>query len=62
VTSDPSINDARDWSLVDAGLDTMGFSKSHKEDVFKIIAAILHLGNVAFEQAGGAQVRSLSIM
>jgi hypothetical protein len=34
----------------------MSFTKSQKEDTFKILAAILNLGNITFTQAGGAQV------
>ncbi len=34
----------------------IGFTKSQKEDIFKVLAAILHLGNIAFDQAGDAQV------
>jgi hypothetical protein len=41
---------------IQAALDIMGFSKAHKEDAFRVVAAILHLGNISFEQAGGAQV------
>ena len=34
----------------------MGFTKAHKEDTFKTLAAILHLGNISFKQSGGAQL------
>ena len=40
----------------------MGFTKSQKEDTFKIIAAILHLGNLQFGQAGGAQVTNEDVL
>jgi myosin heavy subunit len=33
-------------------MDTIGFSQSEQEEVFHIIAAVLHVGNVTFKQEG----------
>ena len=34
----------------------MAFTAEHQDDVFQILAGILHLGNTTFLTAGGAQV------
>lgn len=45
-----SINDPSDWNHVQKALSILGFSNEDKQSMWRIIAAILVLGNVQFEQ------------
>lgn len=47
-----TINDAADYKLVQKSLDTLGFSRDDKDFLSKIVAGILHLGNIKFQQEG----------
>jgi myosin-6 len=31
-------------------MDKVGFSSQEKDNIFRIIAAVMHLGNIAFEE------------
>nr|XP_055055414.1 unconventional myosin-Ih isoform X1 [Misgurnus anguillicaudatus] len=44
-----SINDKSDWKTVQKALTTIEFSEKDIEQLFAIIASVLHLGNVPFE-------------
>uniref|UniRef100_A0A3Q3A278 Unconventional myosin-Ih-like n=1 Tax=Kryptolebias marmoratus TaxID=37003 RepID=A0A3Q3A278_KRYMA len=44
-----SINDKRDWKIVRKALSVINFSEGEIEDLFGIIASVLHLGNVKFD-------------
>ncbi|XP_013859201.1 unconventional myosin-Ih [Austrofundulus limnaeus] len=44
-----SINDKRDWKTVRKALSVIDFSEGETEDLFGIIASVLHLGNVKFD-------------
>uniref|UniRef100_A0A671XMZ3 Unconventional myosin-Ih-like n=1 Tax=Sparus aurata TaxID=8175 RepID=A0A671XMZ3_SPAAU len=44
-----SINDKSDWKMVRKALSVIEFSESDIENLFAIIASVLHLGNVKFE-------------
>ena len=37
---------------------TMQFSEENINDVFQVLAGILHLGNIQFVTAGGAQIEA----
>lgn len=39
-----------DLTAVDRSLDTLGIVQGKKRKIFNILAAILHLGNVVFEE------------
>jgi myosin X len=56
VISDKGIDDVGDWVRIKEGYTSMGFSPEQQENMMSCIAAILHLGNIRFVQAGGAQV------
>jgi len=45
-----TINDANDFKVVSKAMDTLGFKAADKTNMWKIVSAILHLGNVTFEQ------------
>lgn len=47
------INDIADFNTVKKALNTLEFSEQEQADVYSIIAAILHLGNVTFMEEEG---------
>ena len=47
----PNINDSEEWMKTVECLASIGIAGSLQEDLFRLLAAILHLGNVAFERA-----------
>ncbi|XP_032583699.1 myosin heavy chain, muscle isoform X25 [Drosophila sechellia] len=47
-----SIDDAEEFSLTDQAFDILGFTKQEKEDVYKITAAVMHMGGMKFKQRG----------
>ncbi|EIM83926.1 uncharacterized protein STEHIDRAFT_61823, partial [Stereum hirsutum FP-91666 SS1] len=40
------IDDYEEWNALKSALETVGFSASEQMDLFRIVAAILHLGNI----------------
>jgi myosin-5 len=42
------VDDAADFSIVSRAIDVIGASPTDKEALFRVLAGILHLGNVAF--------------
>ncbi|XP_017086627.1 myosin heavy chain, muscle isoform X24 [Drosophila eugracilis] len=47
-----SIDDAEEFSLTDQAFDILGFTKQEKEDVYRITAAVMHMGGMKFKQRG----------
>ncbi len=47
---DPSIHDAEDYRILETSMDKVGLSPAEKADLFRITAAVLHLGNICFEE------------
>lgn len=50
------VDDKRNFHEIERALSTLEFSQQEQDDVFTIIAAILHLGNVGFSVAEGRAV------
>ncbi|XP_030554869.1 myosin heavy chain, muscle isoform X15 [Drosophila novamexicana] len=48
----PSIDDSEEFQLADQAFDILGFTKQEKEDVYKITAAVMHMGGMKFKQRG----------
>ncbi|XP_050720790.1 unconventional myosin-VI-like isoform X3 [Eriocheir sinensis] len=46
---DPILDDARDFASVDKALGNFGLSESERLAIYTTVAAVLHLGNVSFE-------------
>ncbi|KAM7494439.1 hypothetical protein LguiB_029048 [Lonicera macranthoides] len=44
------INEARDYLATRRAMDIVGISKNEQEAIFRVIAAILHLGNIDFSK------------
>ncbi|KAJ3985572.1 nonmuscle myosin heavy chain b [Lentinula detonsa] len=41
------VDDGEEWNALKAALDVVGFTPSEQYDLFRIVAAILHIGNIA---------------
>ncbi|XP_019374010.1 PREDICTED: unconventional myosin-X [Gavialis gangeticus] len=54
--ADKTINDADSFREVIMAMQVMQFSKEEVREVLRLLAGILHLGNIEFITAGGAQV------
>jgi myosin heavy subunit len=48
----PGQDDSKQFEIVKEAMETVGFSSSEKDEIFEIVAAILHLGQVIFKQEG----------
>ena len=36
-------------------MNKVGFSEEEKANIFKVVAAVLHVGNIAFEDSGDTE-------
>ncbi|XP_032513107.2 myosin heavy chain 95F isoform X2 [Danaus plexippus] len=52
---DPILDDVEDFQRLYQALSHIGLSESEKKSVFSIVGAVLHLGNIEFEEEGGAR-------
>ena len=41
-------DDSEDFHTLKAALDLLGFNRYEKETIFKMLAAVLHIGNIYF--------------
>lgn len=62
---DPLIDDFEDFSALDKALSRLGLSNNDKLAIYALVAAVLHLGNISFEDMpddvrGGCQVSDSS--
>jgi len=55
-------DDAKECSKMHQALEEMGFSENECDAMFRVVAGILHLGNVEFEESGstGSKVKASS--
>ena len=44
------MNDVSDFKRMDQAMDAVGISVKTKMDIYRVVAAVLHLGNVNFEE------------
>ena len=47
---DPAINDVEDFKHLEQSMDQVGLNMEEKYNLFQIVAAVLHLGNITFEE------------
>lgn len=47
-----TIDDVADYKHVQKSLDTLGFTSEDKDTLSKVVAGILHLGNLKYQQEG----------
>lgn len=62
---DPILDDLKDFQKLDQALTRLGLNENHKLEIYSLVAAVLHLGNVSFEEnpddaRGGCQVSQAS--
>lgn len=59
----PGQDDAKQYQVVRDAMNTVGFGEDDQEEIFQIIAAILHLGQIDFKHEGNyAKVLSHDIV
>ena len=49
---DKNLDDAVDFDRMDESMNKVGFSEDEKANIFKVVAVVLHIGNIAFEDSG----------
>ncbi|XP_077436040.1 unconventional myosin-X isoform X2 [Vanacampus margaritifer] len=59
---DSSLDDKQLFDSVMAALQVMEFSEEESRDVFKLLSAVLQMGNIEFMTAGGAQITSKGVV
>jgi len=48
----PSIDDAEDMQFCDEAFDILGFSQLEKDNIYRMTACVMHLGELKFKQRG----------
>ncbi|CAH1958775.1 unnamed protein product [Acanthoscelides obtectus] len=48
----PNVDDAEEFRLTNEAFDILGFTPEEKENVYKITAAVMHMGTMKFKQRG----------
>lgn len=49
---DPLLDDHGDFSRMCVAMKKIGLDDTEKLDLFRVVAGVLHLGNINFEEAG----------
>ncbi|TSL47582.1 Unconventional myosin-VI [Bagarius yarrelli] len=49
---DPLLDDCGDYSRMEVAMKKIGLGDAEKLDMFRVVAGVLHLGNIDFEEAG----------
>ncbi|XP_071114044.1 unconventional myosin-VI-like isoform X1 [Haliotis cracherodii] len=63
--NDPILDDVRDFTVCSEAMTKMGITDADKNNIFRLVAAVLHLGNITFEEnqddtKGGCKVAQLA--
>ncbi|XP_060814113.1 myosin heavy chain, muscle isoform X25 [Bombus pascuorum] len=48
----PNVDDGEECTLTDQAFDVLGFTQEEKNDIYKITAAVMHMGGMKFKQRG----------
>uniref|UniRef100_A0A1L8E5E8 Putative myosin class i heavy chain n=1 Tax=Nyssomyia neivai TaxID=330878 RepID=A0A1L8E5E8_9DIPT len=51
-TTIPSVDDSEEMQITDQAFDVLGFTQEEKDNVYKITAAVMHMGGMKFKQRG----------
>ncbi|XP_018304686.1 myosin heavy chain, muscle isoform X27 [Mycetomoellerius zeteki] len=51
-TTIPNVDDGEECLLTDQAFDVLGFTQEEKDDIYKITAAVMHMGGMKFKQRG----------
>jgi myosin X len=62
VTKSEGIDDVADWQLILKAFKELQFSDDDEHWAISVLASIIHLGEVTFTQAGGAQITNMDIV
>lgn len=49
---DPLLDDHGDFKRMEVAMKKIGLDDAEKLDMFRVVAGVLHLGNIDFEEAG----------
>lgn len=49
---DPLLDDQGDFNRMSVAMKKIGLDDTEKLDLFRVVAGVLHLGNIDFEEAG----------
>ena len=47
---DITLDDARDFKITDQAMASMGMDDNERMSIYTVVAAVLHVGNVTFEE------------
>ncbi|XP_075244951.1 unconventional myosin-VI-like isoform X2 [Convolutriloba macropyga] len=53
--SDPVMDDVADFGRMETAMRQVGLSDTEITDIFRVVAGVLHLGNIEFDQSAGAE-------
>ncbi|KAF7379403.1 hypothetical protein HZH66_014774 [Vespula vulgaris] len=48
----PNVDDGEECQLTDQAFDVLGFTQEEKDNIYKITAAVMHMGGMKFKQRG----------
>ncbi|GBP36663.1 Myosin heavy chain, muscle [Eumeta japonica] len=48
----PNVDDGEECTLTDQAFDVLGFTQEEKDNIYKITAAVMHMGGMKFKQRG----------
>ncbi|XP_018304709.1 myosin heavy chain, muscle isoform X30 [Mycetomoellerius zeteki] len=51
-TTIPGLDDGEELLVTDQAFDVLGFTQEEKDDIYKITAAVMHMGGMKFKQRG----------
>ncbi|XP_058815414.1 myosin heavy chain, muscle isoform X4 [Topomyia yanbarensis] len=51
-TTIPSVDDAEEMQLTDEAFNVLGFTQEEKDNIYRITAAVMHMGGMKFKQKG----------
>ncbi|KAK2711652.1 hypothetical protein QYM36_012690 [Artemia franciscana] len=51
-TSIPGVDDGEEFDMTDKAFDILGFTQQEKDNVYKVTAAVMHMGEMKFKQRG----------
>ncbi|XP_058451361.1 myosin heavy chain, muscle isoform X21 [Malaya genurostris] len=51
-TTIPSVDDAEEMGLTDEAFNVLGFTQDEKDNIYRITAAVMHMGGMKFKQKG----------
>lgn len=48
--NDPKLDDVNDFKVCDTAMTHLGISNDEKKSIYTLVSAVLHLGNLEFEE------------